>query len=47
MKLELLTFGDKGVSVLKWSFLRPDILQYAQNSNWVQKPISCNGMLII
>ena len=45
--LAFLTFGNKGVKVLAGSFLRSNLLQYAQNFQWVQKPIFPYGKHIV
>ena len=47
LKLKFSAFGNKRVRVIERSSLRPEILQYVQNSDCVQKPISRNGMLKI
>ena len=44
LMLAFLTFGDKRVlTVLAWPFLRPNLLQYVQNFQWVQNSILPNG----
>ena len=43
LTLAFLTIGDKEVTLLAGVFLRPNVLRYATNFQWAQKPNFPNG----